>query len=132
MGQAEASQLNLASLESIQGFARAFAARGLPLHCLILNAGVFLPPYSKTEWGSEVRLRHCLSKTFSKIGEGGQVAGPWSWQRCLHAAHQGAATLHGAYRFCSSEFKFCDSLANLNLKHRRLALQIPSPLPVHT
>jgi NAD(P)-dependent dehydrogenase (short-subunit alcohol dehydrogenase family) len=55
-GIAEAAELDLASMASIRGFAESFSARGLPLHCLVCNAGVFLPPYSKTEWGSEVRL----------------------------------------------------------------------------
>lgn len=34
-------QLDLSSLQSVRSFAAAFCARGLPLHVLINNAGVF-------------------------------------------------------------------------------------------
>ena len=54
-GKVEAAEVNLASMGSIRSFAEDFASKGLPLNCLICNAGVFLPPYAKTEWGSEVR-----------------------------------------------------------------------------
>lgn len=35
----------------------AFLAKNLPLNVLILNAGVFLPPHSKTQQGFEARRR---------------------------------------------------------------------------
>jgi hypothetical protein len=38
----------------------AFTARNLPLHVLILNAGVFLPPHTKTQQGFEVRQNSAL------------------------------------------------------------------------
>jgi NAD(P)-dependent dehydrogenase (short-subunit alcohol dehydrogenase family) len=37
----EFMQLNLASLKSVQSFAEAFKARGLPLHVLMNNAGMY-------------------------------------------------------------------------------------------
>ncbi|GAB4820732.1 hypothetical protein N2152v2_007778 [Parachlorella kessleri] len=55
-GKVEAAELNLASMGSIRSFADDFASKGLPLNCLVCNAGVFLPPYAKTEWGSEVSI----------------------------------------------------------------------------
>lgn len=56
-GKVEAAQLDLSSLESIQGFAQKFIDRGLPLHGLVNNAGLFLPPNAKTNWGSEVQSK---------------------------------------------------------------------------
>ena len=37
---------------------KTFMAKNLPLNILILNAGVFLPPYSKTQQGFEARPKH--------------------------------------------------------------------------
>ena len=40
---------------SVKAAVAAFTARNLPLHVLICNAGVFLPPHTKTQQGFEVR-----------------------------------------------------------------------------
>ena len=41
----EAIQLDLASLRSVKEFADEFIRRGLPLHILVCNAGVFGCPF---------------------------------------------------------------------------------------
>ncbi|KAK9839250.1 hypothetical protein WJX81_004246 [Elliptochloris bilobata] len=52
----EMLQLDLASFESVKAAAAAFLAKNLPLHTLILNAGVFLPPHLKTQQGFELMV----------------------------------------------------------------------------
>jgi NAD(P)-dependent dehydrogenase (short-subunit alcohol dehydrogenase family) len=52
----EAMALDLASLESVHGFARAFTARSTPLDVLINNAGVMAIPFRKTADGFEMQL----------------------------------------------------------------------------
>ncbi|KAJ1555734.1 hypothetical protein HK405_013895 [Cladochytrium tenue] len=42
----EAMTLDLLSLKSVDAFASAFLARGLPLHGLILNAGIMATPFT--------------------------------------------------------------------------------------
>lgn len=63
-------QVDMASIASIVAFADAFTQRGLPLHVLVQNAGVFLLPPSITADGLEVRtisrLLPCLSPTRSR------------------------------------------------------------------
>ena len=49
----EAMQLDLASLWSVKTFANEFIRKGLPLHILICNAGVFGGPFMLTEDGLE-------------------------------------------------------------------------------
>ncbi|XP_069461454.1 WW domain-containing oxidoreductase [Ambystoma mexicanum] len=49
----ESLPLDLASLGSVRRCARAFLARGLPLHLLVCNAAVFAPPWRLTEDGLE-------------------------------------------------------------------------------
>lgn len=49
----EAMQLDLASLWSVKTFANEFIRKGLPLHILICNAGVFGGPFTLTEDGLE-------------------------------------------------------------------------------
>jgi NAD(P)-dependent dehydrogenase (short-subunit alcohol dehydrogenase family) len=49
-------ELDLSSLKSIQAFAEAYAADFDRLDVLINNAGVMIPPYSKTEDGFEIQL----------------------------------------------------------------------------
>lgn len=49
-------QLDLASLESVRAFARAFLATGQPIHLLINNAGVMLPDRRETRDGFEAHL----------------------------------------------------------------------------
>ena len=39
MNQVEVMDLDLASLDSVRSFAKAFSARKLPLHLLVCNAG---------------------------------------------------------------------------------------------
>ncbi|XP_076825879.1 WW domain-containing oxidoreductase-like isoform X2 [Clavelina lepadiformis] len=48
-----AMELNLASLQSVKTFANEFKSTDLPLHMLILNAGVFALPWQLTEDGIE-------------------------------------------------------------------------------
>jgi hypothetical protein len=48
--------VDLASLKSVRAFAEAFLARGLPLHCLINNAGLGLPHEAHTEDGFETTI----------------------------------------------------------------------------
>eukprot|EP00026_Physarum_polycephalum_P011287 Phypoly_transcript_11495.p1 GENE.Phypoly_transcript_11495~~Phypoly_transcript_11495.p1 ORF type:complete len:354 (+),score=48.42 Phypoly_transcript_11495:120-1181(+) len=45
--------LDLGDFDSVRDFASEFAELGLPLHVLILNAGVVYAPYSKTKSGFE-------------------------------------------------------------------------------
>lgn len=52
-GKLEFLQLDLADLDSIRDFVAEFAELGLPLHVLILNAGVVFAPFSKTKDGFE-------------------------------------------------------------------------------
>lgn len=49
----EFMSLDLASLASVQAFAKAFRRRRLPLHILLLNAGVFHPRFTLTDDGIE-------------------------------------------------------------------------------
>jgi len=49
-------QLDLSSLASVRDFAKRFNARNIPLHLLINNAGVMMPPYTKTADGFELQI----------------------------------------------------------------------------
>jgi WW domain-containing oxidoreductase len=49
-------QLDLASFASIEQFATAFHALGLPLHVLINNAGIMMTPFGTTQEGFEQQL----------------------------------------------------------------------------
>lgn len=49
-------ELDLASLHSIREFVNLFQKRHLPLHILVLNAGVFGGPYTKTVDGIETHF----------------------------------------------------------------------------
>lgn len=46
----------LTACSSIRDFAEAFQKRKIPLHVLINNAGVFMPPDDRTEEDFEVQL----------------------------------------------------------------------------
>ncbi|KAJ1912588.1 Retinol dehydrogenase 13 [Tieghemiomyces parasiticus] len=46
-------ELDLASLESVQGFVEAYRRRGWPLHVLVNNAGIMNTPYARTADGFE-------------------------------------------------------------------------------
>ena len=46
-------QLDLSSLASVRCFAEAYIQKGLPLHILVLNAGVFGGPFMLTGDGVE-------------------------------------------------------------------------------
>lgn len=52
----ECMQIDLASFSSIRQFAEDFEKRSLPLHVLVNNAGVFIPPTDRTEEDFEVTL----------------------------------------------------------------------------
>ena len=49
-------ELDLASLASIRKFVMNFKKKGLPLHILVNNAGIMIPPYSTTEDGFELQF----------------------------------------------------------------------------
>ena len=49
----EAMQLDLSSLRSVRSFAEEFTSKALPLHILVLNAGVFGGPFTLTVDGLE-------------------------------------------------------------------------------
>ena len=49
-------ELDLASLASIWKFVMNFKKKGLPLHILVNNAGIMIPPYSTTEDGFELQF----------------------------------------------------------------------------
>ena len=49
-------ELDLASLASVQKFVMNFKKKGLPLHILVNNAGLMIPPYSTTEDGFELQF----------------------------------------------------------------------------
>lgn len=49
-------ELDLASLASIRKFVMNFKKKELPLHILVNNAGIMIPPYSKTEDGFELQF----------------------------------------------------------------------------
>lgn len=49
-------ELDLASLESVRSFAKAFKEKFSKLDLLINNAGVMIPPYSKTKDGFELQF----------------------------------------------------------------------------
>lgn len=46
-------QVDLSSLSSVKAFAEKFIGKGLPLHILVLNAGIFGGPFSLTVDGLE-------------------------------------------------------------------------------
>lgn len=52
----EVMNLDLSSLKSVRSFASAFLARHSRLDLLLNNAGVMVPPYSKTEDGFELQI----------------------------------------------------------------------------
>lgn len=52
----EFMELDLGSLDSVRKFANSFCSKNLPLHILINNAGIMLPPYGKTEDGFELQF----------------------------------------------------------------------------
>lgn len=55
-GTLEAALLDLGSLASVKQFAQSFIEHHLQLHLLINNAGVMIPPASKTEDGFELQF----------------------------------------------------------------------------
>lgn len=55
-GSARARELDLSDLESVRRFAEKFAAEHERLDLLINNAGVMVPPYSKTAQGFELQF----------------------------------------------------------------------------
>jgi NAD(P)-dependent dehydrogenase (short-subunit alcohol dehydrogenase family) len=55
-GQIDLLKLNLASLESVRDFVEHFSQRYDSLDLLINNAGVMIPPYSKTKDGFELQF----------------------------------------------------------------------------
>ncbi|KAI9324779.1 hypothetical protein DFJ73DRAFT_802242 [Zopfochytrium polystomum] len=76
-GTLEFASLDLLSLKSVDAFSGAFLRRGLPLHGLILNAGIMAHPFALSADGIETqfatnhiahfhltqRLLHCLEKS---------------------------------------------------------------------
>lgn len=48
--------LNLASLKSIKSFCDEYKQKQWPLHLLVLNAGVMVPPLQHTEDGFELQM----------------------------------------------------------------------------
>lgn len=52
----EVLQIDLSSLNSVRNFAKAFQAKFDRLDVLVNNAGVMMPPYTKTEDGFELQL----------------------------------------------------------------------------
>lgn len=52
----EIMELDLSSLASIKSFAKAYSEKHAGLDILINNAGVMIPPYSKTEDGFEIQF----------------------------------------------------------------------------
>ena len=52
----EFMELDLGSLNSVRKFVMSFKKKGLPLHILVNNAGIMLPPYGTTEDGFELQL----------------------------------------------------------------------------
>jgi NAD(P)-dependent dehydrogenase (short-subunit alcohol dehydrogenase family) len=52
----EVMKLDLSSLESVKSFAKEFSGRYQHLNFLINNAGVMVPPYTKTEDGFELQF----------------------------------------------------------------------------
>lgn len=52
----DALQIDLSSLKSVRSFAKSFLSKYDRLDLLINNAGVMMPPYSKTEDGFELQL----------------------------------------------------------------------------
>ncbi|KAL6063901.1 retinol dehydrogenase 12 (all-trans 9-cis 11-cis) [Balamuthia mandrillaris] len=52
----ECQQLDLASLASIRAFAQKFLKRNMPLHLLVLNAGVMFTPKETTKDGFELQF----------------------------------------------------------------------------
>jgi len=55
-GQAKAMKLDLAQLDSVEAFSDEFKASYKELHLLINNAGVMMPPLSKTAEGFELQF----------------------------------------------------------------------------
>jgi len=55
-GKLEVMELDLTSLASIRKFADEFNSKNIPLHVLILNAGVMMCPYTKTKDGFENQI----------------------------------------------------------------------------
>lgn len=62
--QIEFLQVDMSSIASIVTFANTIKQRGLPLHVLIQNAGVFLQPASITDEGLEVKKRGAEASSF--------------------------------------------------------------------
>eukprot|EP01101_Sappina_pedata_P006523 TRINITY_DN3255_c0_g1_i1.p1 TRINITY_DN3255_c0_g1~~TRINITY_DN3255_c0_g1_i1.p1 ORF type:complete len:460 (-),score=178.42 TRINITY_DN3255_c0_g1_i1:80-1459(-) len=48
--------LDLGNLQSVRNFSQDFNKRQIPLHVLINNAGVMIPPYTKTDDGFELQF----------------------------------------------------------------------------
>jgi NAD(P)-dependent dehydrogenase (short-subunit alcohol dehydrogenase family) len=46
--------MDLANLESVASFVENFKKLGLPLHLLINNAGIMMPPYQQSKQGHEL------------------------------------------------------------------------------
>lgn len=61
-GKLEQMQVELSSLKSVRKFAQDFIAKKLPIHLLILNAGVMACPYKKTEDGFEMQIGTNVTK----------------------------------------------------------------------
>lgn len=71
-GKLEQMVLDLGSLKSVKAFAADYKQKNLPIHLLILNAGVMACPFSKTEDGFEMQMgtnvclyRECKIMIFS-------------------------------------------------------------------
>ncbi|KAG8057801.1 hypothetical protein GUJ93_ZPchr0002g24800 [Zizania palustris] len=78
-------ELDLSSMDSVRAFASDFAAKGLPLHILINNAGVMATPFSLSKDGIELQfgtnhvghflLTHLLLETMKKTSRESNVEG---------------------------------------------------------
>lgn len=64
------------SYRSIISFAKQFEERGLPLHVLVENAGVFLVPYDRTQEGFETTVGT------NYFGKANTDTGTVIWQNC--------------------------------------------------
>lgn len=56
VGTVECGDLDLASFDSVERFADAFLARGIPLDSLVLNAGILSDQYAHTKDGLEMMM----------------------------------------------------------------------------
>lgn len=88
---------DVSSVASVRAFAAAWLARGLPLHALVLNAGVLPPSLAVTEDGLEVGWATALRQSYLLAGllvpallRGGS---PARFSRVIHVTSGGGLTV---------------------------------------